>query len=167
MIERIKNLISNGESQKVEFKEATFESIKYVEELGSGISKIFKYCHEFSHHNPVIEDGTTFKFSLQHDFFPEHIKTNSGKQASLFDLLTSDQVSDQVFLEKEMLEFCIEPKSLTEILARFGLSSRNHFRQKTLNPLIKKCLIKATQPNSPNSPTQKYVTVMKNEDNND
>ena len=136
-----------------------FRGIGYVEELGSGISKMFKYCKEYAHNNPIIEEDNIFKFSLKHDFFPKTANDEllQGNQVS-------DQVSDQVFLEKEVLEFCITAKSLSEILERFGYKNRQYFRDKTLNPLLKKGLIKQTNPNSPKSPTQKYYTVIKKTD---
>lgn len=142
-------------------KKLKSSSIGYVEELGSGISKIFKYCKEYTGHTPIIVDDNIFKFTLQHSFFADSEQTDSY-------LVPSDQVSDQVFLENEMLEFCITAKSLSEILVRFGYKNRQYFRRKILNPLIEKKLIRQTNPNSPNSPnspTQKYITNVSSNEN--
>jgi len=155
-----------------------FRGIGYVEEMGSGISNMYKYCREYSHKDPVLEDNNIFKFSLKHNFFPVVIH-GTLERPSLFDLVdinktsdqvsdqASDQVSDQVFLEKTILEFCVDAKSLTELLKRTGYSNRTHFRNRILKPLLEKGLIELTDKKSPNSPKQKYVTVIKGKDLND
>ena len=145
-----------------------FKEIGRVEELGSGIEKIIQYCQAYTGTIPVIKDENLFTFELKHNLFPmEHV----GMQGQISLLPSSDQVSaqvsdkineksDQVFLEKTLLEFCAEPKSLKEILMRLGYSNKQYFRVKILNPLIEKKVIAPTQPDSPNSPTQKYYTVI-------
>jgi len=150
-----------------------FKEIGRVEELGSGIERIIQYCKAYTGTIPVIKDENLFTFELKHNLFPmEHAEIRG--QMSL--LPSSDQVSaqvsdqvdeksDQVFLEKTLLEFCAEPKSLKEILMRLGYSNKQYFRGKILNPLIEKGVIAPTQPNSPNSPTQKYYTKI--EESND
>lgn len=130
----------------------------YVEDFGTGIPKLFKYCKEYTGYEPIIEDENTFKFILKHNFYPQ--KTISDQ---VTDQVT-DQVSDQVSLKQAILEYCTVERSLVEIIQRFGYSSRVHFKNKILNPLIEKGLITPTQPDRPNSPTQKYYTVIK-EDN--
>ena len=63
-------------------------------------------------------------------------------------------------MEKIVLEFCVEPKSLKEILLRTGYLNKSYFKNKILNSLIDRKLLTPTQPDSPNSPTQKYITVI-------
>ena len=156
-----------------------FRGIGYVEELGSGISKMFKYCNEYTKHSPIIKDDTIFTFELEHNLFPinailndikkpiftktEQVNLKTEQVTEQVDLKT-EQVTEQAYFEKTILEFCIEPKSLKEILIRTGYTSRYHFKNAILNPLIDKGLIQLTQPKSINSPTQKYITVIKNED---
>ncbi len=166
-----------------------FRGIGYVEELGSGISKIFKYCREYAKHNPIIKDDTLFTFELKHNLFSVNISP-SYFQKTIFELdekinqkteqvgeqvnqkteqvgeqvnQKTEQVGEKVYFEKTILEFCVEPKSLKEILIRTGYTSRHHFKSAILNPLIDKGLIQLTQPESINSPTQKYITIIKNE----
>lgn len=130
-----------------------FKEIGLVEELGSGIEKIIKYCKIYTKTEPVIKDENLFTFKLEHDLF-------LTKNTELSEKISSDQVSDQVFLEHALLEFCTTAKSFKEILIRFGYSNKQYFRKKILNPLIQKGLLSPTWPNSPNSPTQKYYTVI-------
>ncbi len=69
-----------------------FRGIGYVEELGSGISKIYQLCKKYSGHNPEIKDDDIFEFKLQHDFFPLVYTT----EKQLFsDLSNTNQVSEQ------------------------------------------------------------------------
>lgn len=58
--------------------------------------------------------------------------------------------------EQRILDFCVEPRSLTEICELLGLKDRYKVKKKYINPLLGKTL-RMTEPNSPNSPTQKYV----------
>ena len=46
----------------------------------------------------------------------------------------------------------------------YGYTSKTKFRNKFLNPLIKSGIISLTNPDTPNSPKQKYYTVIQ-EDN--
>lgn len=145
-----------------------FRGIGYVEELGSGISKIYQLCEKYSGHNPEIKDDDIFEFKLKHDFFPAF--HNIQGQLSL-NLSHTEQVSEQVSeqvtrksgqvkIETMILEYCTIERSFNDILKQFGYKNRGHFKEKYLNPLIKNGLINMTNPNSPNSPTQKYYTVI-------
>ena len=151
-----------------------FKEIGRVEELGSGIENIIHYCDLYTGNIPVLKDETLFTFTLEHNLFEENefLSDSLSDQVSLESdqvsdqvSLESDQVSDQVnnsiLFEKTILDFCIEPRTFKEILARTGYSSRNYFRKNILKPLIDQGLIELTQPDSPNSPTQKYKTVVK------
>lgn len=106
---------------------------------------MFKYCKEYTHNNPIIEEDNIFKFSLKHNFFIKSLDKTQGQSV----LLGNNHVSDHVFLEKDVLSFCVTAKSLSEILARFGYKNRQYFRDKMLNPLLQKGLIRQTNPDSP------------------
>ena len=47
--------------------------------------------------------------------------------------------------------------SIKEIMAELGMNSRPMFLNNYLTPAIKAGLVKMTQPDSPKSPTQRYV----------
>lgn len=61
-------------------------------------------------------------------------------------------------IERLLLEFCKTPRSMTEICERFGMKDRYKAKKKHINPLLGTKL-QMTEPFSPNSPTQKYVTI--------
>ena len=60
--------------------------------------------------------------------------------------------------EQMLLAFCVEPKPLSEICKHLGLKDRYKVKKRYIDPLLNKSL-RMTEPESPNSPTQKYVTI--------
>lgn len=54
--------------------------------------------------------------------------------------------------------FCSEPKSLDEIATFLGVKDRNFMKRMYIDPILG-TRIRMTEPNSPNSPTQKYVRI--------
>ena len=59
--------------------------------------------------------------------------------------------------EELLLAFCSEPRSLSEISDFLKLKEKFKMKKKLIDPLLGKSLL--TEPNSPNSPTQKYVII--------
>ena len=59
--------------------------------------------------------------------------------------------------EEKLLAFCVEPKSLQEMMQLLELTDRKHFRRKYLNPLLKSGEIRMTMPDKPQSSQQKYI----------
>lgn len=57
-----------------------------------------------------------------------------------------------------LLEFCSQPKSLTEIAKHLGMKEQFYMKRRYIDPLLG-TLLSMTEPDSPNSPTQKYVTI--------
>lgn len=57
-----------------------------------------------------------------------------------------------------LLEFCSEPRSLSEIAKHLNMKEQFYMKRKYIDPLLGKSL-RMTEPNSPNSPTQKYVVM--------
>ena len=57
-----------------------------------------------------------------------------------------------------LLDFCQKPKSMPEICAYLGLKDRYKVKKNYIDPLLGTAL-QMTEPDSPNSPTQKYVTI--------
>ena len=73
---------------------------------------------------------------------------------------TSDPETDPVeALSKHQVQIllkCLEESRLTELLKVVSRSDRTKFRHQVLKPLLDQKLVEMTQPDSPNSPTQKY-----------
>ena len=67
-----------------------------------------------------------------------------------------DQVGHDVVMM--ILDFCKEPKSVPEIMEKFGFDSRTSFRRKYLNVLVENGRLKMTLPDKPKSKNQKYYS---------
>ncbi len=60
--------------------------------------------------------------------------------------------------EEKLLEFCVVPRSLSEIAEFLGMKDKYYMKRTYIDPLLGKSL-RMTEPNAPNSPTQKYVAM--------
>jgi len=58
-----------------------------------------------------------------------------------------------------MLENSVEAKAIVDLMKIFNRTNRSKFKNSLLQPLIDAGFIEMTEPNSPNSPTQKYRTT--------
>ncbi len=61
----------------------------------------------------------------------------------------------------EIMRKCMEESGLTDLMAEAGRTDRTKFRNQVLNPLLEAELVEMTEPDSPNSPTQKYRLTQK------
>ena len=68
----------------------------------------------------------------------------------------NDQDSDQDIMEQILL-FCKEPKSASEIMQRFDLE-RSYFRRHYLDKMLESGRLKRTEPQKPKSKNQKYYS---------
>lgn len=60
----------------------------------------------------------------------------------------------------EVLAFCTQERSLTEIMAHLGLKHRNNAKSRYVDPLIEGGFLEMTIPEKPNSRNQKYVRAL-------
>ena len=58
-----------------------------------------------------------------------------------------------------ILNFAVEPKSITELMRFVGRQNRSQFRKSVVRPLLDAGLLEMTNPNYPMSKNQKYVVV--------
>ena len=83
---------------------------------------------------------------------------SSGKKAASSDEKAVSKQKVAVSKEQMLLAFCAEPKSLPETCKHLGLKDRYKVKKRYIDPLLNKSL-RMTEPESPNSPTQKYVAI--------
>ena len=60
----------------------------------------------------------------------------------------------------EVLTFCKQARTLTEIMAHLGLKHRNNAKSRYIDPLIEGGFLEMTIPEKPNSRNQKYVRTL-------
>lgn len=68
----------------------------------------------------------------------------------------SDHDNEQDVM-KQMIEFCREPKSASEIMQKFNLE-RSYFRRHYLDKMLESGKLQRTQPDKPKSKNQKYYS---------
>jgi len=57
-----------------------------------------------------------------------------------------------------IIDFCSEPRSLDEIAAHLKVSGKYYFKKNYIDPMLG-IRLRMTEPESPTSPTQKYVSI--------
>lgn len=133
-----------------------FKDLELVEHLGSGVPRIlqsygrenFRFLDNFIRMTfPAIDQVGTKSAPSRHQ-----VGTKSA--------LSRDQVGTKSGLSHQEVQkianFCVEPKSLTEIMDLFGWRDRTKFRNKYIIPLIEEGILEMTVPDKPNSRLQKY-----------
>lgn len=113
-----------------------FKEIGWAEELGSGVRKLHKYSILYGGAQAELIEGDIFTINVP----------------------LTPEVTPEV-RNRKILEFCRQPKSMTEIMEHTGLKDREHFRTVILKPLIDQDLLRLTIPDRPTSRLQKYVTA--------
>jgi ATP-dependent DNA helicase RecG len=114
------------------------------DELGSGVTNIYKYL---PHYTP----GAT----------PDFKETTHGFELSIPLVLATPEATGEVAGEVAseviaVLAALNTPLSRSDLQEALGLKSQAHFRDHYLNPALDGDWIERTQPDAPKSPTQKY-----------
>ena len=71
---------------------------------------------------------------------------------------TKKHLSDK---QKEVLAFCVVPRSSREILVHIGVTNHTRNRDRYVNYLVDEGYLERTIPDVPNSPQQRYVAKKK------
>jgi ATP-dependent DNA helicase RecG len=162
-----------------------FKEMGWIEEFGSGRKNIKKYASFYDNTYKVdIQNGEKFVFSMTYGTWePEENVTsdvssseedsqntcyNEPKlyqgwpmyESKLFDACPGIDIS---YVEKaeSILEACVKPKPIQEMMQMVKQSNRTRFRQNIIRPLIEEGLLAMRIPTKPSSPLQKYFTTAK------
>lgn len=126
----------------------------FLESWGTGVSRMMEACKAVG--LPEPEYGTDGAF-VWITFKRPNSVTNSDTNLDT-NLDTKKHLSDK---QKEVLAFCIIPKSSREILSHIGVTNHSKNRERFVNYLVNEGYLGRTIPDSPNSPQQKYITKNK------
>lgn len=96
--------------------------------LGSGVRKITQYAEAYAGSQPILTDSDIFRLERKTNLFQD---VKSQEQDS--SITVTDKASDKVLI---VLEFCKIPRTLFEIMAETGYSSKAYFLKTILQPLI-------------------------------
>ncbi len=135
------------------------KELRLTEGRATGIPTILNSLKKNGSPKPVFEtdnDRTYFKTSIKvhPEFLP--IKDQVGTRLGL----SWDQVGTKSELSRDevekLIEICVEPAKIKEIMKEFEWSNRTKFKNKYINPLLDLDILEMTLPDKPNSPNQKY-----------
>ena len=126
-----------------------FVQMGLVEELGSGVRKIFKYTPIYSDGKlPVIEEDDIYRIVVP--YTDKVAGKETGKETGKENVLISSPVQELLHIlgEKEL--------SVKEMMKLLNLKGSDHFRKSYLNPAISAHLVEMTHPENPKHRNQKY-----------
>ena len=133
-----------------------------VEELGSGTRKIFKYTPLISGgKEPLIEEEDVYKVTIPLEAGVQDEKrewTKLWDQLGLSKGLSKGLSNEQIGLFFESLMKPVAASKLRDIL---GYTNATKFKNSYIVPLMEQGLVVMSQPDKPNSPTQKYYLTEK------
>lgn len=143
--------------------------------LGSGIPRVLA---EDSHVEFIdSKDGNQFTVRIRRLLTANYEESQGVKTVSNEDLARSKVEKSRSKNEESrsngkksrsktelLLDFCAEAKSLAEIAEYLGMKEKYNMKKKYIDPLLG-VFLQMTEPDSPNSPTQKYVVIRKQSEN--
>ena len=142
--------------------------LDYMEKRGSGLKRI---CNETRSLESYKEDRKPkFKSSSSHfittiysmEYEREGISEKQVEgTSSTSNVLSRDQVGTKLRLSRDQVEYLLtsmkQASPAAEIRKLMGMTNASKFKKHYLDTLLEMGVIKMTQPDSPNSPTQRYV----------
>ena len=142
--------------------------LDYMEKRGSGLKRI---CNETRSLESYKEDRKPkFKSSSSHfittiysmEYEREGISEKQVEgTSSTSNVLSRDQVGTKLRLSRDQVEYLLtsmkQASPAAEIRKLMGMTNASKFKKHYLDTLLEMGVIKMTQPDSPKSPTQRYV----------
>ena len=126
----------------------------FLESWGTGVSRMVEACKAVGLPEPEYgADGLFVWITFKRPNAVANSDTSSDTN-----LDTKKHLSDK---QKEVLVFCVVPKSSREILEHIGVIYHHKNILKFINSLVDTGLLERTIPDVPNSPQQKYVAKKK------
>lgn len=124
-----------------------FREIGFADELGSGVKNMYKYTKIYSGGEPELKEDDIFRAYIPIiDITEQQNLTKSNDQ-----VVTKSNDIDKI------LEFCKEPRKLSEIMEMMKYRHKTNFKKKYINPLLAESKLQMTVPEKPNSQNQKYI----------
>ena len=142
-----------------------FKDMKLIEAWGSGIQKMKKELEAYPEIDLVLQEaGHAFQVQFVKKEMPETKQAPSRHQAGTKQALSRHQVAAKLSLSTEqvnLLKQCEKASPMTELLQIAGRSDRTKLKKGIIQPLLVEGLLEMTEPDSPNSPTQKYRITLR------
>ncbi len=139
-----------------------FNRLKYMDRRGSGFKKILD-SYEFQEH--YTEEMKPEFRSSNSEFWLIFKNLNYEAKDVEFVLTTEKADTKRKYLiqngqdmDKMIIDFCREPKSVMEIMDNFKFMSRTSFKRNYLQKMLAEGTLKMTIPDKPSSRNQKYYS---------
>ena len=119
-----------------------------AEKAGSGVDKIVSGWRYLGWPTPTVTEETR----------PDYVVLTMRIGKSDDDDPTRKPHKKDVRM-KQILEFCKESRTASEILENLGLSDRKNLMETYLNPMLETGMLTMTEPETPTSRNQKYKAI--------
>ena len=120
-----------------------------AEKAGSGVDKIVSGWQSLGWPLPTVAEETR----------PDYVVLTLQLGMKTRQENPTRKSNKQVLRREQILEFCVEPKSLFDILQHLGLKNRENLMEVYINPMIGAGALAMTEPDNPTSRNQMYVAV--------
>ena len=139
-----------------------FNRLKYMDRRGSGFKKILD-SYEFQEH---YTEEMKPEFRSSNSEFWLIFKNLNFEAKNVEFVLTTEKtdtkrkhlIQNGQDMDKMIIDFCREPKSVMEIMDNFKFKSRTSFKRNYLQKLLAEGTLKMTIPDKPSSRNQKYYS---------
>ena len=127
--------------------------MKYVNMFNRGVQRVKNMLRENGNPEPKfnVRKITAFEVTIQPSLSLNLV--TEGEKVTKSATKSTETMN-------EVLAFCTQERSLTEIMAHLGLKHRNNAKSRYIDPLIEGGFLEMTIPEKPNSRNQKYVRAL-------
>ena len=134
--------------------------MKYVNKFNRGVTRVQDMLKDNGNPPAGFDVNTITAFRVNVHATNESDLSDSHKSVHKSVHKSAHKSNTRQSIEEKILEFCKEPRSLSEIAEYCGFKNNRNFRERYLNPLIG-TLIQMTKPDKPTSRLQKYIIIHK------
>ena len=127
--------------------------MKYVNMFNRGVQRVKNMLRENGNPEPKFNVSKVTAFEVMvHPSMSLNLVTDGEK--------VTKSATKSTEMMNEILAFCTQERSLTEIMSHLGLKHRNNAKSRYIDPLIEGGFLEMTIPEKPNSRNQKYVRAL-------
>ena len=132
-----------------------FMRLGRAEKAGSGVDKIVNGWKYLGWTVLTVEEATRPDYVVL--TMPVENEVEKNRTRKPYKKTRQDDKKD--LRMREILVFCSEPRSLSEILSFLGLKHRGNLMSIYIGPMIQEGMLAMTDPENPTSRKQQYVSV--------
>lgn len=133
----------------------------YVDKVGTGTEDIVNLCKDKGLKSPEYHQEEEFRVVIWRRGGQTDNVSIKGPSKGLSKGLSRDQVCEHLNQEWNKIDPLIrgleKASSAAELRALMGMNNATKFKKNYLDPLIELGIVRMTDPDSPNSPKQRYV----------